>query len=172
MARSQRALDILKKTSCPVVNSPESVEICNSRIAVDRLMRENNIPCAPLESDSGYWIKSDRGHEMEFVKEKLGGLKAPSTWRGMGEAPLIVGNVEGKEVKFYGVRGRYFYPKGMNELRHEAERLADIIGIDVYGGDGIVRDDGTFAIIDFNDWPSFSPCVEEAAEHIAELDRD
>ena len=172
MARSQRALDILKKVPCPVVNSPESVEICNSRIAVDRLMRENNIPCAPLESDSGYWVKSDKGHEMEFVKEKLGGLKAPSTWRGMGEAPLIVGNVEGKEVKFYGVRGRYFYPKGMNELRHEAERLADIIGIDVYGGDGIVRDDGTFAIIDFNDWPSFSPCVEEAAEHIAELDKN
>ncbi len=161
MARSQRALDILKKAPCPVVNSPEAVEICNSRIAVDRLMRENNIPCAPLESDSGYWVKSDKGHEVKFThspsaKERDGNLVVGN----------VVGNVEGKEVKFYGVRGRYFYPKGMNELRYEAERLADIIGIDVYGGDGIVRDDGTFAIIDFNDWPSFSPCVEEAAEQI------
>ena len=56
--------------------------------------------------------------------------------------------------------------KGLSfELSVQA-MIADIIGIDVYGGDGIVRDDGTFAIIDFNDWPSFSPCVEEAAEQI------
>lgn len=75
-------------------------------------------------------------------------------------------------MKFYGVRDEFFYPEGMDNLRHEAERLAAIIGIDVYGGDCIVCADGTFAIIDFNDWPSFSPCVEEAAEHIAELDKN
>ena len=49
-----------------------------------------------------------------------------------------------------------------------AERLAAVIGLDVYGGDCIVRSDGTFAIIDFNDWPSFSRCREEAAKAIAE----
>ena len=48
-----------------------------------------------------------------------------------------------------------------------AERLAAVIGLDVYGGDCIVRSDGTFAIIDFNDWPSFSRCREEAAKAIA-----
>lgn len=157
MSRSQRALDILKNAPCHVVNTPEAVEICNSRFAVDRLMRENGISCAPLESDSGYWVKSDKGHEVKFT---------PSPSQKERSENLVVGNVDGREVKFYGIRGRYFYPKEKNELRHEAERLANIIGIDVYGGDCIVREDGTFAIIDFNDWPSFSPCVEEAAKQI------
>ena len=40
-------------------------------------------------------------------------------------------------------------------------------GLDVYGGDCIVREDGTFCIIDLNDWPSFSRCREEAAKAIA-----
>jgi len=39
----------------------------------------------------------------------------------------------------------------------------------VYGGDAIVQADGSFYIIDFNDWPSFSPCVNAAAEAISQL---
>ena len=31
----------------------------------------------------------------------------------------------------------------------------------VYGGDAIVKSNGTYVIIDFNDWPSFSRCREE-----------
>ncbi|MFS6554926.1 hypothetical protein VPJ68_05445, partial [Parabacteroides distasonis] len=38
----------------------------------------------------------------------------------------------------------------------------------MYGGDAIVTADGNFVIIDFNDWPSFSRCRDEAAEAIAE----
>jgi hypothetical protein len=30
-----------------------------------------------------------------------------------------------------------------------------------------VDPDGTIRIIDFNDWPSFAPCRNEAAPHIA-----
>ena len=37
----------------------------------------------------------------------------------------------------------------------------------IYGGDCIVSDDGQIRIIDFNDWPSFAPCRNEAAPHIA-----
>ena len=39
----------------------------------------------------------------------------------------------------------------------------------IYGGDCIVRDDGSFALIDFNDWPSFARCREEAAAAICRL---
>ena len=35
--------------------------------------------------------------------------------------------------------------------------------------EAIVRADGSFCVIDFNDWPSFSRCREEAAEAIASL---
>ena len=37
----------------------------------------------------------------------------------------------------------------------------------VYGGDCIIDAAGRWHIIDFNDWPSFAPCVAPAAEAIA-----
>jgi hypothetical protein len=37
----------------------------------------------------------------------------------------------------------------------------------IYGGDCIVGPDGKITIIDFNDWPSYAPCSNEAAPHIA-----
>ena len=49
----------------------------------------------------------------------------------------------------------------------EVERLAQLVGIEVYGGDAIIDSEGRFYIIDFNDWPSFSRCRDEAAEAIA-----
>lgn len=105
---------------------------------------------------------------------------------------VVTAHVAGDLVKFYGVAGTSFfhvtYPAeegfskfgdekmngkprhtlfSVDALRHDATRLAAIMGIDVYGGDCIVRDDGTYAIIDFNDWPSFSSCRQEAAKAIA-----
>ena len=55
------------------------------------------------------------------------------------------------------------------EMKKTVDRLATTIGVIVYGGDAIVRSDGSFVIIDFNDWPTFSPCREEAARKIATL---
>ena len=104
---------------------------------------------------------------------------------------VVSEHVEGDLVKFYGVRGtgffRCFYPTDDHDtkfgdeqhngpavhfafsvpaLRADAERLAQLVGLDVYGGDCIVTLDGTWSIIDFNDWPSFSRCRDEAAEAI------
>ena len=107
---------------------------------------------------------------------------------------VVTAHVEGDLVKFYGVLGtrffRYFYPTDdgchkfgdelmngtarhydfrIESLCHDAERLASLVGTDVYGGDCIVRSDGSYAIIDFNDFPSFSRCRDEAADAIARL---
>ena len=57
----------------------------------------------------------------------------------------------------------------MDELTAVADKAAEAAGLDVYGGDCIVRADGTFCIIDLNDWPSFSRCKTEAAKAIAML---
>ncbi len=100
-------------------------------------------------------------------------------------------HVPGDLVKFYGVADTdffyYFYPTdtgrskfGSEEhngkahhyafaaeaMKAAVDRLAHATGVVVYGGDAIVRADGTFVIIDFNDWPTFSPCREEAASAI------
>lgn len=110
------------------------------------------------------------------------------------ERVVVTAHVEGDLVKFYGVRGtsffRYFYPTddgchkfsdelvngkarhygfSTDSLHHDAEQLARLVGTDIYGGDCIVRSDGSHAIIDFNDFPSFSRCRNEAAEAIAGL---
>ena len=102
--------------------------------------------------------------------------------------------MKGDLVKVYGVRNtgffRLFYPtddgiskfgderyNGMAQhyrfdkegLQRKADLLAEAVGVDIYGGDCIVKADGTYCIIDFNDWPSFSRCREEAADAIVTL---
>ena len=103
-------------------------------------------------------------------------------------------HVVGDLVKFYGVADTdffyHFYPTDsgrskfgseehngkahhytfdVHELKTAIDRLATAIGVIVYGGDAIVRADGSFVIIDFNDWPTFSPCREEGARAISKL---
>ena len=53
------------------------------------------------------------------------------------------------------------------ELKMMCQRASDILDVKIYGGDCIVDPDGTIRIIDFNDWPSFAPCRQEAAPYIA-----
>lgn len=115
------------------------------------------------------------------------------TARGITEQ-VVSAHVEGDLVKFYGVRGgdffRCYYPSddGISKfgdearnglarhypfdialLHREAERLAVLTGVDVYGGDCVVDSYGRLYIIDFNDWPSFSRCRDEAARAIVEM---
>ena len=61
----------------------------------------------------------------------------------------------------------HHYAFDVSALQSEVERLARLVGIEVYGGDAIIDREGHFFIIDFNDWPSFSRCRDEAAEAIA-----
>ena len=107
---------------------------------------------------------------------------------------VVSAHVVGDLVKFYGVgQGdffRWYYPTDdgqtkfgdehhngtahhyrfqENALQHEVQRLAAAVGVDVYGGDAIIRADGSFCLIDFNDWPSFSRCRDAAADAIVSL---
>ena len=41
------------------------------------------------------------------------------------------------------------------------------MGLTAYGGDCIIDSNGMIKIIDFNDWPSFSKCRENASKAIA-----
>lgn len=49
-----------------------------------------------------------------------------------------------------------------------ATQVAQQSGFSIYGGDAILREDGTFVFIDFNDFPSFSACLPEASEAIVQ----
>jgi hypothetical protein len=98
---------------------------------------------------------------------------------------VISKHLPGRLVKFYGVAGTPFFhwfrpyePETAKphdeETRRTDEQLkalcrkaAKELNLIVYGGECIQAEDGSLSIIDFNDWPSFAPCRNEAATAIA-----
>ncbi|MDR2955291.1 MAG: hypothetical protein LBV43_09440 [Prevotella sp.] len=60
------------------------------------------------------------------------------------------------------------YPFDVEVLKKACDKAGEILNVKVYGGDCVVAEDGSFKIIDFNDWPSFAPCRDQAAPKIAE----
>lgn len=202
MARSRKMLDILTQMEAEgarVINRAQAV-LNATRIVIDRMMRENDIPCAPLHGDHGWWIK--RGDEaaqekgdVRFAADDRERDATIEEFHKRGITDIVTtAHVRGDLVKFYGVTGTAFFhttyptdggfskfgdetrngtsrhtPFDIAALHGDASRLAQLTGIEVYGGDCIVRPDGSYAIIDFNDWPSFSVCRHDAAEAIASV---
>ncbi|MBO5698394.1 MAG: hypothetical protein J6R79_00080 [Bacteroidaceae bacterium] len=106
----------------------------------------------------------------------------------------IVAHTQGDLIKFYGVAETefffYYYPTehpnsfskfgheaingiprktpfSLSELKNIANKAAQISGWTIYGGDAIITPQGEIHLIDFNDFPSFSTCYQEAARAIA-----
>jgi glutathione synthase/RimK-type ligase-like ATP-grasp enzyme len=101
--------------------------------------------------------------------------------RGITKA-ILQEHLKGATVKFYGVRGNadesFFHwfategtpvPFDEERLRKMADDSAQAMGLYVYGGDVIVREDASMIVIDVNDWPSFGPVRDKASEKIARL---
>jgi len=131
--------------------------------------------------------------DVVFCEDRQALAVAEQAFRERGIADMVVqAHVRGDLVKFYGVEPagffRYFYPGDdgdskfgdeerngkprhyffqRQQLQATAELLSRLAKVPVYGGDAIVKADGDFVLIDFNDWPSFSRCKDEAARAIA-----
>ena len=109
------------------------------------------------------------------------------------EKAVINEHLVGDLVKFYGVAGTdfffWFYPSDIqyskfglekiNGKTHEipfnkeylhqlCSKAAEVLNVKIYGGDCIIDKTGTIRLIDFNDWPSFAPCRNQAVPYIAE----
>ncbi len=145
--------------------------------------------------DRGMWLKRGDMHasvsaDVQWVDSADGlraGLKGFAA-RGIPRAALQR-HYEGDEIKFYGVAGgrffHWFYPPkdsdpwgrhgapclrgpvDVSALEQLAEHAATTAGLDVYGGDVIISSSGELTLIDLNDWPSFAPCRDRAADAIA-----
>ena len=108
------------------------------------------------------------------------------------ETAVINEHLAGDLVKFYGVAGTdffyWFYPSNrqhskfglekINGTAHEipfdeeylqqlCHKAAEVLNVKIYGGDCIVDEEGAIRLIDFNDWPSFAPCRNQAVPYIA-----
>lgn len=93
---------------------------------------------------------------------------------------LLQENAVGSEIKFYGLSDgtlfHWYYANGLPHHTFDEETFAELmikvgqmLSLDVFGGDAIIREDGTFLLIDFNDWPSFAPIREQAGKAISGL---
>ena len=179
-----------------VINSGYGVEAC-TRSRLEKTMRQYHIPMPAMTDDAGFWLKrgdetAQNKNDVVYCKDETALTKAKAEFRRRGIIDMVVSaHVRGDLIKFYGVVGgffRYFYPCDdhqskfgdelvngeahhykfdLGHLQQTVARLAKIVRIDIYGGDAIVEANGNINIIDFNDWPSFSRCREEAADAIA-----
>lgn len=177
MARSGKMLSELEareRSGALVINATSAVRLCLNRRELERRLREGGVDVPGEYNGEGpCWLKfnSMAGH-VTFAHNADGLEQLKLSLRHHGICDWVVSpHVIGRHVKFYGVAGTDFFQAyciSPDSLRKQAEEAARLTGITVYGGDAIVREDGSSCIVDFNDWPSFSPCMEEAAEVIAE----
>ncbi len=103
--------------------------------------------------------------------------------------PFVIAqeHVEGDLIKFYGVRNgagakganwfEWFYhrDKGMLGYAFDPVRLseaalhaAEALGLEIFGGDAVIKADGEPMIIDLNAWPSYALYRDRAAQAIAD----
>lgn len=168
------------------VPHPKSLIIDLSSVDLQQI---NNYPCWIKRGDSHAIVKEDvcyvtNQQEAESVFNDFISRGIPTA--------VINEHLRGDLIKFYGIRGLgfffWFYPSpcmhskfGLERINGEAEgilfleeelkeyceKASQALAISVYGGDCVVRPDGTIIIIDFNDWPSFARCRQEAGHAIA-----
>jgi hypothetical protein len=147
----------------------------------------------PRPSDC-MWVKRYDFHatqpdDVMYVGSESGWREALRQFAGRG-IPFVIAqeHVAGDLVKFYGVRGaaggagpdwfQWFYHRDKGMLGHSfaAARLheaalaaAAAVGLEIFGGDAIIKADGEPMIIDLNAWPSYALYRDQAARAIADL---
>ena len=159
-------------------------------ITTDQPFEEDCYPCWIKRGDSHAMVKEDVCYvtcreEAERVLADFRSRRIPTA--------VINEHLQGDLIKFYGVQGTdffyWFYPspcshskfgleringvaKGIpfcvEELKKYSDMAAVVLDVPIYGGDCVVSATGKLKIIDFNDWPSFARCREEAGGKIAE----
>ena len=164
-----------------IVNTDENIEARMSEAGFERAWIKRADFHAMHKEDVSYVRHAQEAQEV-LQEYFLRGIKRA----------VINRHLVGDLIKFYGVRDSqyffWFYPfdAGHSKYGHEAingksqglkfdldylksicQRASEALDVTVYGGDCIVGPDGSIQIIDFNDWPSFAPCRQEAAPHIA-----
>lgn len=114
--------------------------------------------------------RANSGEEIAALLERFYSRSIPKV--------IVQEHREGQVFKFYGVKNEFFHCHLFNPMEHEvvalpvgklhhlAETAANIMGLEIYGGDCVLGPEGDMHIIDMNDWPSFRRCRKEAAEAI------
>ena len=168
---------------------PDSIIVNTNEAVIDELKKAGINNCWIKRGDFHAMHKED----VSYVRhaEEAQEVLQEYFYRGISRA-VINRHLVGDLIKFYGIHNSpfffWFYPfddghskygleaingksKGIDididELKDICHRAAEALDVRIYGGDCIVSPEGKIEIIDFNDWPSFAPCRNEAAPFIA-----
>lgn len=192
-------LKTLESHGARVINSPRGVECCRRSALTRLMRSRHLPVAPEEGSDGWWLKRGDAAaqqpDDVVFCPDAAALSAAKARFRERGIDDYVVqAHVRGDLVKFYGVEGtgffrcfypgddgdwkfgderrngrphHYFFDRG--QLQAVAELVSRLALTPVYGGDAVVTPDGDFRIIDFNDWPSFSRCRDEAATAIARL---
>ena len=181
-----RLVNLLRQASIPM---PPTLPMC----ADAPLPRSLTYPCWLKRADAAAQSPED----VAFIADKGQLFQHLQLMQQKGVNQFVISrHTEGDLVKFYGVAGTSFFywyyptlqsiphskfgleshntpirqiPFSADTLHHIATLCAQVTHCPVYGGDCIVDSKGDIYVIDFNDWPSFSPCIPEASRAIANL---
>jgi hypothetical protein len=140
------------------------------------------------------WVKrydfhATEAHDVMYAASEVGWREALHGFAKRGIPYVVVQeHVPGDLVKFYGARNttapidanwfEWFYHRDKGMLGYSFEALglrraafgaAAALGLEVFGGDAIIRADGEPVVVDVNAWPSYARCRERAAHAIADL---
>ena len=175
---------LLNEGGIPV---PDNVTVSTLEIVATQFL--DMVPCWIKRGD----FHAIHREDVSFARNTDEGcaILAEYAHRGI-ETAVLCKHIVGDLVKFYGIRGAdfffHFYPEEyqhskfgnetingktehysvhINELKSIAAKAADLLNIDIYGGDAIIAPDEKIYLIDMNDFPSFAPCRELAAAVIA-----
>jgi len=176
---------LLNEGGVPV---PENITVNTREPAAANFL--NQLPCWIKRGD----FHAIHREDVSFARNADEGCAILAEFDSRGiETAVLSKHIAGDLVKFYGIRGTDFffhfypeefqhskfgneaingkterYPFRINELKNISARAADVLNIDIYGGDAIIAPDESIYLIDMNDFPSFAPCRESAAPVIAQ----
>lgn len=168
---------------------PDSLMVDTDEVVKGKLVKAGFTRCWIKRGDGCAMHKED----VSYVRhpEEAQEVLQEYFLRGIKRA-VINKHLVGDLIKFYGVSGTkffyWFYPYDEGHSKYGLEAIngksqgiefdkdkmhricqdaSEVLDVKVYGGDCIISPEGEIRIIDFNDWPSFAPCRDAAAPHIA-----
>jgi hypothetical protein len=179
-----------------IVNRPEGILNCQRHRTVPALVQAGTafpesllVETAAVAAlpdwiaERGAWVKRGDVHAMESddvvfadsVDAVRGALRRFRERR--VERAVVQRHVAGAVLKFYAVRGRFFHcvlpqgsaapaPDALRRIDALGQHAAQVLNVEVYGGDCVYSANGAVTLIDLNDWPSYVPCRSQAAREI------
>lgn len=170
-----------------VVNSPDGVQLCGQRMQLHAEMKAFGLPLPEEGNREQVWLKNGDSwtttpNDVVFCSTEADWLQAQTLFKERGVKHILQQeHIEGRLLKCYVVGKHFFYaydtqnhttyPFTQNhpQLKAQIIDFASTIGIEIFGVDIIINQEVHPFVIDFNDFPSFYPCREQAAIAMVQL---